>query len=254
MSISMKQVIKDALGIAPVLEDRSDGLSAVAKVVDEIGSGSLEDPQPTPPSEEWVWVSGYKATDKNMCCRNHQYELNKQIDMPEGSKISDCYSGFHFCLKLKDVFSYYRIGEGHRFFEVSALVRKSDLEEYGKRPEYKGRAGDPYARALFNFSNPIRDKLAAKSIIFLRELTPEEIFERVPHDNFTKAEMEAALAVNMEYVLNNRQSLELQELGFCEPVADMLVAHDKYDIAKVIGAQEGLSMDAKMVIIFCGDN
>lgn len=24
---------------------------------------------PSSPKEEWVWVEGYKGTDKNMCCR-----------------------------------------------------------------------------------------------------------------------------------------------------------------------------------------
>ena len=25
---------------------------------------------------EWVWVEGYKGTDKDMCCRGYQYELD----------------------------------------------------------------------------------------------------------------------------------------------------------------------------------
>ena len=31
-------------------------------------------------SEEWVWVNGYKGTDKDMKCRDFQYEMHKQID------------------------------------------------------------------------------------------------------------------------------------------------------------------------------
>ena len=53
------------------------------------------DIQPTG-EEEWIWVTGYKGTDKDMKCRDYQYELGKQHDMPEGTDITMCYSGFHF--------------------------------------------------------------------------------------------------------------------------------------------------------------
>lgn len=85
-------------------------------------------------TEEWVWVTGYKGTDKDMKCRDYQYEMNKQHDMPEGSEIDICRSGFHFCDKPEDVFRYYRAERGNRFFEVKALVRR-----WNKNGNYIGR-------------------------------------------------------------------------------------------------------------------
>lgn len=263
--MSIKNVIKDALGIAPILEDRSNGFRAAIKSVEEIEGKMLEEAvknadkivEQSTPSEEWVWVSGYKATDKDMCCRDYQYELNKQVDVEEGAKVEDCIGGFHFCLKLEHVFNYYGVGKGHRFFEVSALVRKSDLEEYGKRPKYKGDPSSPFyysEKTMWGMCHQRRDKLAAKSIIFLRELTPEEIFEHVNHKNFTREEMQLALSATIGDVYEKRNRDELISLGFSELVAIWLVDNGKEDIAKTIMSQEGMSMDAKMLIIFSNDD
>ena len=38
-------------------------------------------------SADWVWVEGYKGTDANMRCKDYQYELNVQHDMPDDSMI-----------------------------------------------------------------------------------------------------------------------------------------------------------------------
>lgn len=80
-------------------------------------STTEQTPIPTPePKEEWIWVESYKGTDKDMKCRDYQYELGVQYDMPEGQTIKECESGFHLCLSLKDVYGYYDISDGHRFF------------------------------------------------------------------------------------------------------------------------------------------
>ena len=121
--------------------------------------------------EEWIWVEGVKGMDKDMQCRGYQFEIGRQEDMPDGVDIVDCQSGFHFCLNLADVFEYYDIGKGHRFFRVKGLVRKKDFDEYV----------DPCKPIPTRSSEWVlkpwrRDKLAAKSIVPLYELTPEQIF------------------------------------------------------------------------------
>ena len=67
----------------------------------------------------WVWVEGYKGTDKDMCCRDFQYELGKLYQMPR-EEIDECKAGYHLCLTLNDVFTYYGIHSNHRFFNCSA--------------------------------------------------------------------------------------------------------------------------------------
>ena len=74
--------------------------------------------------EKWIWVEGYKGTDKNMCCRNTPYEIGKEYRMPEDTEIKCCVNGFHFSIKLESTFNYYGLYNNNRFFKVRALVRE----------------------------------------------------------------------------------------------------------------------------------
>lgn len=134
---------------------------------EKIAKKMIENVEKIEKTEEWIWVEGYKGTDKNMKCRDFQYELGKQFDMPEDEEIEACNSGFHLCRDLADVYSYYDIGNGNRFFKVKALVRKEDYD----RME---RESSIYMFSLYSRHD---SKLAAKSIEFISELTPDEIFE-----------------------------------------------------------------------------
>ena len=50
-------------------------------------------------------IKGYKAFNKDLTCRNFQYEIGKTYK--HKGKIEACSSGFHFCEKLSDVYNYY---------------------------------------------------------------------------------------------------------------------------------------------------
>lgn len=47
----------------------------------------------------------FKGFDKDLGCRDFQYEVGKTYSMPEKPEI--CVKGFHCCTKLSDVFLYY---------------------------------------------------------------------------------------------------------------------------------------------------
>lgn len=76
--------------------------------------------------KEYVWVDGYKGTDKFMTCRNFVYKLNKIYDL--GKEPIECKSGFHFCLDLEDVYDYYQFDGCNRFFKVRGLVKREDYD------------------------------------------------------------------------------------------------------------------------------
>lgn len=197
-----------------------------------------------PENEEWIWVTGYKGTDKNMRCHDYQYELGSQFDMPEGASIIKCTSGFHLCRELDQVFRYYPIGKNNRFFEVRALVRKNDVE---LESEYHTRTG----------------KLVAKSIEFVRELTPDEIFygySDSPRTNefghtartWSDEHKRLALEIGVENVNLMICREKLLACGYSEGFVEYLIAAQMTDMALALGSQTDLSMDVKVLTMILG--
>ena len=116
---------------------------------------------------EWIRVKGYKGMKEDMKAHyDFQYELGKTYTVEDPDSVAICEYGYHFSLNLKDVFRYYDLKNNNRFFKVEALVRKKDYDEYGKT----------YTTTIF--SDRV-DKLVAKEITILEEVSTEEMFEEI---------------------------------------------------------------------------
>ena len=119
------------------------------------------------PEEEWVRVKGYKGMKEDMKAHyDFQYELGKTYTVEDPDSVEICEYGYHFSLNLKDVFRYYDLKNNNRFFKVEALVRKKDYDEYGK----------VYTTTIFTDKV---DKLVAKEITILEEVSVKEMFEEI---------------------------------------------------------------------------
>ena len=120
------------------------------------------------PKEKWIWVEGYKGTNEKLQGYGQfQFELGKNY--VASGDIMACDNGFHFALKLKDVFNHYHLRENNRFFKVKALVKEEDYNKYGteqKTPNWWGSS-----------SYIIIDKLVAKEIVLLEELSNEFLYD-----------------------------------------------------------------------------
>ena len=53
-----------------------------------------------------IKITAYKGFDKDMKCRNFQYEIGKKYEM--GSDVEVCKRGFHACENPMDVLNYYK--------------------------------------------------------------------------------------------------------------------------------------------------
>ena len=116
---------------------------------------------------EWIRVKGYKGMKEDMKAHyDFQYELGKTYTVEDPDSVEICEYGYHFSLNLKDVFRYYDLENNNRFFKVEALVRKEDYDEYGK----------VYTTTIFTDRV---DKLVAKEITILEEVSVEEMFEEI---------------------------------------------------------------------------
>lgn len=194
------------------------------------------------PVEEWIWVKGYKGTDLDMRCRGYQYTLNERYDMPEDTEIKECESGFHLCKELKHVFKHYQVGYNNRFFEVEALVRKSDYENYGE-------STITFKNGYMSFTDD-RTKLVAKSIIFTRELTVDEIVAQYDVDDWSDEDKKRIIELGWDGAQQHVQYCELTKLGYSETFAKIIVDQGKYTFARAVGSQPDLSMDMKCWLIF----
>lgn len=202
----------------------------------------IEDATPNKPKEEWVWIEGFKGTDKDMKCRDFQYEFGARYSIPK-DEVLECKSGFHLCRDLKDVYSYYSIGGNNRYFKVQALVKKSDLDKYGTY-EYVDRG-------MFAPDRRLNNKLVAAEIKFLEELTLDEIFEGTCARDWSEKYKKLAIGVGLGEANRYRKRDILTDLGYSSTFAGMIVNDaDRFAIAEAAGSQSDLSMDMKVWLIF----
>lgn len=196
---------------------------------------------------EWAWIEGYKATEADMTCRGYQYEIGKQYNIPDDEEVSECSNGFHLCLKLEDVFKYYDIGRNHRYFKVKALVRKNDVNQYGKHISTSTYLSN------FSFGVEKRDKLVAKSIEFIRELSLDEILEDTIASNLHPDYKVYALEYGVDNAVHkarfDKELGELTALGYSTAFAGHLIDRNKTEVALAVGSQPDLSMDMKVLMI-----
>ena len=174
--------------------------------------------------DEYEWIEGYKGTNRDMVCRDYRFTLGELHEMPKDAEIEMCSSGFHLCESLSDVFSYYELGNGNRFFKVKALVKKQLWGHF--------------------------DKCVAKSIIFERELTPEEILKGSIAEHWSEEYQLLALEIGIGPTKNRMQISRLVDLGYSAPFAKLICDKGLGDIAESVGQQEDLSMDMKVLSIF----
>ena len=223
-------------------------------IKDDITQEEVMNATKTIEEEEWIWVKGFKGTDKNMQCKgNYQYELGKQFDLDADVEPVVCSKGFHFCKKLENVFKYYKIGDGNRFFEVEALIKKSDCDWDSEQK--KNRTSNPYYPygylSGFIASNA---KYAAKSIRFIRELTVDEVFETVTDSDvreWAEEQKKRAMETSIAAVRKEVREFELCAAGY-SPAFSKYIAGDtgRYNTAMAMTSLTDVSMDIKVMAIF----
>ena len=74
-------------------------------------------------------IIAYKAMNKNMMCRDKQYEVGKTY---HEDKVDCCHAGMHACENPLDVLHYYPLKDSPRFFEVECGGNVDKSEEDSK--------------------------------------------------------------------------------------------------------------------------
>ena len=222
-----------------------------AAINDDITQEDTKNAIKTLEEEEYIWVKGFKGTEKDMSCKGYRYELGKQFDLDDDINPVLCEKGFHFCKNLENVFRYYKIGDGNRFFEVKALVKKSDLDPERKKNNIP-TTYVPYGY-LLGFDDG-KDKYAAKSIQFIRELTVDEVFETVTDSDvreWTEEQKKRAMETSISAVRKEVREFELCAAGY-SPAFSKYISVDagRYATAMAMASLPDVSMDVKVMAIF----
>ena len=162
--------------------------------------------------------------------------------MPRDS-VEECKNGYHLCLNLHDVFKYYRIGNGNRYFKVRALVRLADKNEYGTG------GGITYNVNNYLSYSDARNKLVAAEIEFLEELTVDEILINTKARDWSDEYKKLAIEIGIDGAETKMRITELTDLGYSLPFASYLINNKKCNVAKAVGSQPDLSMDMRALLI-----
>lgn len=223
-----------------------------ATINDNITQETIANAIKTLEEEEYIWVKGFKGTEKDMSCKGYRYELGKQFDLDDDINPVLCEKGFHFCKNLENVFRYYKIGDGNRFFEVEALVKKSDWYSE-QRKNHTRSSYDPYSYLPgFIVSD---DKYAAKSIRFVRELTVDEVFGALGTDcdvrEWADEQKKRAMETSINTVRRDIRAFELCAAGYSPAFAKYIsVDAGRYATAMAMASLPDVSMDVKVMAIF----
>lgn len=248
-----KEWMNSKFGAPKVGVDTSEDKDTTV-IVEDIGTDKTFEEllMPDKPEEEWIWVKGFKGTDKNMqCMDNYQYELGKQFDLVSGDDVELCHNGFHFCKKLNNVFGHYNVENGNRFFEVEALVKKSDFESVNANTHMPY---GPYVYMPYSGKRISEDKYAAKSIRFIRELTPDEVFDVFVDSDvryWTEERKKRAMETSIQTVRVEIRVDELVDAGYSRAFAQYIAGDiDQYKTAMAVASLPDLSTDVKVMSIF----
>ena len=75
-------------------------------------------------------IKGYKGFDKDLKCRDKQYEIGRT---EHEDAVELCKAGMHFCTNPHGIFNYYVAGDGNRFCEVTASEVSDEKGDDSKR-------------------------------------------------------------------------------------------------------------------------
>lgn len=71
-------------------------------------------------------ITTYKGFDKDLKCRDFQYEVGKEYELPKGKLPNVCSNGFHACKSPLEVLDYYFLDEN------ANLLRFCEVEQSGE--------------------------------------------------------------------------------------------------------------------------
>ena len=227
-----------------LFKKHNDNLEEFGKTMDEY-KAMKETFEATHPKENWVWVEGYKGTDKDMKCLGFQYELGKVYTYD--GELDPCRKGFHFCPKLESVIDHhYKVGKGNRYFKVRALINLNQTITI--RNNLYPTDIPPITKLMTD-----TDKRVAKQIEFLEEVPVDEIVKILYPTSYTELSDEFKnnlIQFNVETAFKIQDINNLKATGvYSQEIIDIINIENKLKLAYAL-AKENISQDTRLMILF----
>ena len=220
---------------------KKDDYDKATEALDEATFKDFE--EPVVPKEDWVWIEGYKGTDKDMKCLGFQYELGKVFTFDD--EIDPCKKGFHLCPKLTDVFRYYPVGNGNRYFKVRALIN----------PKQAITIRDSLSYPIAYKTVPMEetDKRVAKKIELIEEVSVNDIIKTLypaSCKSMTDKFKNDIIQFGREAAQVIRDYDRLVETGiYSQEIIELIQNEKKTELALAL-AKENISQDTRILILF----
>ncbi len=147
-------------------------------------------------------ITTYKGFDKDLKCRDFQYEVGKEYELPKGETVEICRRGFHACKSPLEVLDYYFM-DGH-----ANLSRFCEVEQSG---EFSKKDNST--------------KVASSKIKIKKEITFTDLIEfgvEWLKKNTSNDSGNYSLIASSGYstqIGSSRYSVKIASSGYCEQIA-----------------------------------
>lgn len=177
--------------------------------------------------ESWIEVEGYKGTDKNMMCRDYQYELGKTFSK-KYEVIEMCKNGFHFSENLQGTFSYYPLRPHNRYFKVKALAKLKFIIKDGTWRRHRDLTDN---------------KLVAKEIKFIEEVSIDElkphILEKYPFLDNLEEQWNEEFIINYKENVKHMYAKKINKISnftteLCDEIANKMFINNKEKMDEIV--------------------
>ena len=166
-------------------------------------------------------MKAYKAFNKDLTCRDFQYEMGKTYKMKEKPIV--CGRGFHACTVLDDVFKYYKLGKNIRICEVDLL---GDIDDMSQKDS----------------------KVATNKIKIIRELKVKDLLELGGEKSLVQATVHGSSLITDEMIQNLSELNRMRVAQIGSNRHRNCLVYDKSDNVRLMLARYGTHKNRDVLV------
>ena len=101
-------------------------------------------------------IKSYKGFNKDLVCRDYQYEVGQEYSLPKGQSPSVCNIGFHACESPLEVLDYYFLDDNANMSRFCEVEQSGELSRSNERGSTKVASSKIKIKAEIKFADLIK--------------------------------------------------------------------------------------------------